>query len=87
VCAAVSIVPTHLNERFPTALRAVGAGFVYHVGAAIGSFTPTIIGAMQDRGMALGSAMGLSIALAGVLVIATIWLGPETRGRQFDATA
>jgi hypothetical protein len=42
---------------------------------------------MQDRDMALGSAMGLSIALAGVLVIATVWLGPETRGRQFDATA
>jgi len=45
------MVPTYLNERFPTAVRAVGAGFAYHVGAAIGSFTPTIIGAMQDRGM------------------------------------
>jgi SHS family lactate transporter-like MFS transporter len=80
------VVPTYLNERFPTAVRAVGAGFAYHVGAAIGSFTPTIIGAMQDRGMALGSAMGFSIALAGVLVIATVWMGPETRGRQFHAT-
>jgi hypothetical protein len=30
----------------------------------------------------------VSIALAGVLVmIATVWLRPETRGRQFDATA
>ena len=80
------IVPTYLNERFPTAVRAVGAGFAYHVGAAVGSFTPTIIGALQDRGMALGSAMAFSIALAGVLVIATVWMGPETRGRQFQAT-
>jgi SHS family lactate transporter-like MFS transporter len=79
------MVPSYLNERFPTAVRAVGAGFAYHVGAALGSFTPTIIGALQDRGMALGSAMGLSIALAGVLVIATVWMGPETRGRQFQA--
>jgi SHS family lactate transporter-like MFS transporter len=79
------MVPSYLNERFPTAVRAVGAGFAYHVGAALGSFTPTIIGALQDRGMALGSAMGLSIALAGILVIATVWMGPETRGRQFHA--
>jgi SHS family lactate transporter-like MFS transporter len=82
---AWGMVPTYLNERFPTAVRAVGAGFAYHVGAAVGSFTPTIIGAMQDRGMALGSAMALSIALAGILVIATVWMGPETRGRQFHA--
>jgi SHS family lactate transporter-like MFS transporter len=82
---AWGMVPSYLNERFPTATRAVGAGFAYHVGAAVGSFTPTIIGLFQDRGMALSSAMGLCIALAGVLVIAALWLGPETRGRQFHA--
>ena len=79
------MVPSYLNERFPTAVRAVGAGFAYHVGAAVGSFTPTIIGVFQDRGMPLGSAMAFSIALAGVLVIATVWMGPETRGRQLQA--
>jgi SHS family lactate transporter-like MFS transporter len=79
------MVPSYLNERFPTAVRAVGAGFAYHVGAAVGSFTPTIIGVFQDRGMPLGSAMAFSIALAGVLVIATVWMGPETRGRQLTA--
>jgi SHS family lactate transporter-like MFS transporter len=84
---AWGMVPTYLNERFPTAVRAVGGGFAYHVGAAVGSFTPTIIGAMQDRGLALGTAMAFCIALAGVLVIATVWMGPETRGREFDATA
>jgi SHS family lactate transporter-like MFS transporter len=79
------MVPSYLNERFPTATRAVGAGFAYHVGAAAGSFTPTIIGLFQDRGMALSSAMAVCIALAGALVIAVIWMGPETRGRQFHA--
>jgi SHS family lactate transporter-like MFS transporter len=82
---AWGMVPSYLNERFPTATRAVGAGFAYHVGAAAGSFTPTIIGMFQDRGMALSSAMGLCIALAGVLVIAVLWMGPETRGRLFHA--
>jgi MFS transporter, SHS family, lactate transporter len=82
---AWGMVPSYLNERFPTATRAVGAGFAYHVGAAVGSFTPTLIGLFQDRGMALSSAMALCIALAGVLVIATLWTGPETRGRVFHA--
>jgi SHS family lactate transporter-like MFS transporter len=82
---AWGMVPTYLNERFPTAVRAVGAGFAYHVGAAVGSFTPAIIGAMQDRGMTLAASMGSCIALAGVLVIATVWMGPETLGREFRA--
>jgi SHS family lactate transporter-like MFS transporter len=46
------IVPAYLTERFPTVARAVGAGFAYHVGAGFGSFTPTIVGALSDRGPA-----------------------------------
>ena len=84
---AWGMVPSYLNERYPTATRAVGAGFAYHVGAAIGSFTPTIIGYLKDGGMELSMAMALCIAIAGVLVIAVLWMGPETRGRVFDAAA
>ena len=84
---AWGMVPSYLNERYPTATRAVGAGFAYHVGAAIGSFTPTIIGYLKDRGMDLATAMALCIAIAGLLVIIVLWMGPETRGRVFDAAA
>jgi len=28
--------------------------------------------------------MASCIAIAGVLVIATVWMGPETRGRQLQ---
>jgi MFS family permease len=45
------IVPAYLTERFPTVARAVGAGFAYHVGAGFGSFTPTLVGALSDRGL------------------------------------
>jgi SHS family lactate transporter-like MFS transporter len=79
------MAPTYLTERFPTAVRAVGPGFTYHVGAALGSMTPTVIGVMQQRGMPLGNAMALLIAVAGLTVAAVIWLGPETRGRKFQA--
>jgi SHS family lactate transporter-like MFS transporter len=79
------IVPTYLNERFPTAARAAGAGFSYHVGAAAASVMPFIIGAFQDRGVALASAMAGSIAVTGLLSIALLWLGPETRGNTLTA--
>jgi SHS family lactate transporter-like MFS transporter len=79
------IVPGYLTERFPTVARAVGAGFAYHVGAGLGSFTPTLVGMLQDRGFALPTAMAACIAGSGALVILLLWLGPETRGRTFHA--
>lgn len=80
---AWGMVPSYLTERFPTAARAIGAGFAYHAGAALGSFTPAFIGRLQDNGMPLANAMAWCIAVAGVVVIVLIWLGPETRGRRF----
>jgi SHS family lactate transporter-like MFS transporter len=82
---AWGMVPSYLTERFPTAARAAGAGLAYHVGAGLGAFTPQFIGLMQDRGVALPNAMAGCITAAGVLVILLIWMGPETRGRQFQA--
>ena len=76
------IVPTYLIERFPTVVRSLGAGFAYHTGAALGSFTPAVVGILRDRGWALSSAMSLCIVVALLLVIGMLWLGPETRGRQ-----
>jgi len=77
------VVPAYLNERFPTIVRAVGAGFAYHVGAGFGSSTPFIVGLLQDRGYSLAFAMTVCIAASGTAVMALIWLGPETRGAQF----
>ena len=79
------VVPGYLTERFPTVARAVGAGFAYHVGAGLGSFTPTLVGMLQDRGLPLPTAMAACIAGSGTLVIILMWLGPETRGRHFTA--
>jgi MFS transporter, SHS family, lactate transporter len=79
------VVPGYLTERFPTVARAVGAGFAYHVGAGLGSFTPTLVGMLQDRGLPLSTAMAACIAGSGTLVIVLMWLGPETRGRHFTA--
>ena len=79
------VVPTYLTERFPTEARAVGGGFSYHMGAAIGSLTPFVVGAMSDAGWELSRAMATCISIALVICVAMIWLGPETRGRELVA--
>lgn len=75
------IMPGYLSERFPTAVRAGGAGFAYHVGAALASVAPSLVGALVDRGLPLERAMSYCIIVSGVAVIGSMWLGPETRGR------
>jgi hypothetical protein len=45
---------------------------------------PYLVGALQDRGLALPSAMAACIAITGSLVILLMWLGPETRGRTLN---
>ena len=76
--------PSYLTERFPSEVRGAGAGFCYHAGALVGSFTSFAIGHLVDAGWTLSHAMTLSIALSGVAVSLLIWLGPETRGRRFQ---
>jgi SHS family lactate transporter-like MFS transporter len=81
------MVPGYLNERFPTAARAAGAGFAYHVGAAVAAPLPYIVGSLRDGGMPLAVAMGISIAATGILALVALWSGPETRGRSLTGAA
>lgn len=79
------IVPGYLAERFPTSVRAAGSGFVYQTGAALASIAPTFVGWLQDGGLSLAPAMAWCIAASGTVVIALIWLGPETRGASLES--
>jgi len=78
------MAPAYTVERFPTEVRGVGPGFCYHAAAAIGAMMPYVLGLLQDRGFVLVNAMSMAMVLSGVVALVTIWLGPETRGRQFD---
>jgi SHS family lactate transporter-like MFS transporter len=75
--------PSYITERFPSEVRGAGAGFCYHAGALVGSFTSYAIGHLVDNGWTLPTAMTVAIAASGVAVAVTIWLGPETRDRRF----
>ena len=59
------IMPGYLSERFPTAVRAGGAGFAYHVGAALASVAPSLVGGLVDRGLPLERAMSSCIVVSG----------------------
>ena len=76
--------PSYITERFPSEVRGAGAGFCYHAGALVGSFTSYAIGYLVDTGWTLAAAMTVAIAASGVAVAVTIWLGPETRDRTFQ---
>ena len=78
------MAPAYSNERFPTEVRGVGPGFCYHAAAAIGALMPYVLGELQDRGFALVNAMSAAMVLSGIAAM-LIWLGPETRGREFTA--
>ena len=80
------MAPAYTSERFPTAVRGVGPGFCYHAGAAIGAVMPWVLGRMQVAGMNLVSAMTLAMLASGISSAVLIWVGPETRGRQFTAS-
>ena len=79
------MIPSYLNERFPTAARAAGAGFSYHLGAAASSLMPFFVGRMQDDGISLTSAMAGCIVVTGALIVVLMWLGPETRGASLES--
>jgi SHS family lactate transporter-like MFS transporter len=76
--------PSYITERFPSDVRGAGAGFCYHAGALVGSFTSFGIGHLVDTGWTLATAMNTAIAVSGLAVAAMIWLGPETRDRTFQ---
>jgi Na+/melibiose symporter-like transporter len=80
------MAPAYTVERFPTAVRGVGPGFCYHAAAAIGAVMPTLLGAMQDRGISAVNGMSMTMVASAVVAIIMVWLGPETRGRSFQET-
>lgn len=80
------MAPAYTVERFPTAVRGIGPGFCYHAGAAMGAAMPTVLGAMQDRGISAVTGMSMAMVASAVLAMIMVWLGPETRGRVFEAS-
>jgi SHS family lactate transporter-like MFS transporter len=82
VQGAFGVVPAHLNELSPDAIRGLFPGFVYQLGVLFGSPAVTVEYALRDS---IGYRWALTSFEATVilLLIVIFSLGPERRGRSF----
>jgi len=84
VQGAWGVVPVHLNELAPDAVRATLPGFAYQGGNLLASFTAPFLAWFADqRGGDYAFAMATFIAAVAVLLAIVTALGPEARGARF----
>ncbi|PHH65639.1 hypothetical protein CDD81_1725 [Ophiocordyceps australis] len=94
VQGAWGIIPIHLNELSPVAYRSTFPGVTYQIGNMISSPSAQIVNAVAeklrvrgkngDRVEAYGPVMAVATAIIAMLIIVTVMLGPERRGRSFE---
>jgi SHS family lactate transporter-like MFS transporter len=82
-CGVLGIAPSYLTERFPTDARGAGAGFAYHVGVAVASISPVLLGSLQVSGWPIRDVMTIAIGASALAIATLVWLAPETRGQAF----
>jgi SHS family lactate transporter-like MFS transporter len=82
VQGAWGIIPVHLNELSPAAVRGLLPGFTYQIGILLAASTPTIEFALRDR---LGYAWALTsfelVVMTGLALL--LIFGPENYGKSF----
>ncbi|OOG44090.1 MFS transporter [Rhodanobacter sp. C06] len=84
VQGAWGVVPTHLNELSPDAVRGTLPGFAYQLGNLLAAGTATAQTWLAHRhGGDFAWAMSLWIAVVAVVLALLVWLGPEARGVGF----
>lgn len=84
VQGAFGVIPAHLNELSPPAIRSLFPGFVYQLGVLIGSPAVTIEYALRDR---IGYQWAL-VAFETCVIVSLFVIygvGPERRGHDFYA--
>ena len=82
VQGAWGIIPVHLNELSPPAVRGLLPGFTYQIGILFAASTPTVEFALRDH---LGYAWALTSFELVVIAVLALWLffGDERHGRSF----
>jgi SHS family lactate transporter-like MFS transporter len=82
VQGAFGIIPAHLNELSPDAVRSLFPGIVYQLGVLVASLSATAEFTLRDH---LGYPWALTtFELAVIACLALLFfLGPERRGRSF----
>jgi SHS family lactate transporter-like MFS transporter len=84
VQGAWGVVPAHLNELSPDAVRATLPGVTYQIGNLIASAVPWLLSVLAEANRhQYGRTMAAFIAGVGVALAIVTALGPEARGQRF----
>jgi len=84
VQGAWGIVPVHLNELSPNAVRAMLPGLVYQTGNFISSLTPTLLARWAEANHGnYAQTMTVFIGCVAILLVLVTALGPEAKNKQF----
>jgi SHS family lactate transporter-like MFS transporter len=79
-------MPSYLSERFPTEVRATASGFIYNQGLIWGGLiAPVLTYLAVEMNFGFPMPMMISTMLFLVLVVISVLLGPETRGKTLTA--
>ncbi|MGA2213703.1 MAG: MFS transporter [Bryobacteraceae bacterium] len=83
VQGAWGVVPAHVNELSPPAVRGFFPGFAYQLGVLIAS-SISYIEALLAEHFSYATSMGTLAAVVLLLGAMIVWLGPEKRGVAFS---
>jgi MFS transporter, SHS family, lactate transporter len=82
VQGAFGVIPAHLNELSPDAVRSLFPGLVYQLGVLLASPATVVEFMLRDR-FGYPWALTMFEAATIVLMIVIFWFGPEARDRSF----
>jgi SHS family lactate transporter-like MFS transporter len=86
VQGAWGIVPAHLNELSPPAVRAILPGFAYQLGnLAMARMGPFQAGLAEAHGNDYASSLSWTIAIVGVMLATVATLGPEAKSSNLSS--
>jgi len=85
VQGAWGVIPVHLNELSPGALRGFFPGFAYQLGVLCAS-SITVLEAILAKHLTYAQSLGMLAALVLLIGIPVIGLGPEAKGVEFAGT-
>jgi SHS family lactate transporter-like MFS transporter len=83
VSGAWGVIPAHLVELAPNAVRALFGGLSYQVGVLLGSPAGSIEYSLKNR-CGYGGALAIFESVTITALVIVFWLGPENKGRRFS---
>jgi SHS family lactate transporter-like MFS transporter len=88
VQGAWGVVPVHLNELAPDAVRATMPGLTYQIGNFISAGVPWLLTILAERNdKQYGFTMAAFIAVIALALALVTALGPEAKGQKFGSAA